>query len=85
MLQDIPTTDSTRTSRYVTAKTLGFNVPFGFELEQFFTPRISAVVGVQAPIFDYRSRRIGAAEATSSIGANFDATQLGASVFFYTD
>ena len=85
VLQDIPTTDSTRTSRYVTAKTLDFNVPFGFALEQFFTPRISAVVGAQAPIFDYWSTKIGAAEANSSIGANFNAAQLGASVFFYTD
>jgi hypothetical protein len=85
VLQDIPTTDNTRTSRYVTAKSLSFNVPFGFALEQFFTPRISAVVGAQAPLFEYRSAKIGAAEATSSIGANFSATQLGASVFFYTD
>jgi hypothetical protein len=85
VLQDIPTTDNTRTSRYVTAKTLGFNIPFGFALEQFFTPRISAVLGAQAPIFDYRSTKIGAAEAATSIGASFNATQLGASVYFYND
>lgn len=84
-LQDIPSTGNSRTARYVTAKSLSFNVPFGFALEQFFTPRISAVVGAQAPLFEYRSTKLGFTEATTSVGANFNATQLNASIFFYTD
>lgn len=85
-IQTIPTTGSNGgTARYVTAKSLSFNVPFGFALEQFFTPRISVVVGAQAPLFEYQSTKVGAADATTEVGANFNATQLGASIFFYTD
>jgi len=84
--QSIPTTgNGGGTSRYVTSKTLGFNVPFGFALEQFFTSRISAVVGAQAPLFEYQSTKIGNADAATTIGSNFSATQLGASIYFYTD
>lgn len=66
-------------------KSLSFTVPFGFALEQFFTPRISMVVGARAPLFEYRSTKFGDADAYTTVGANFNATQLDASVFFYTD
>jgi hypothetical protein len=84
--QSIPSTGSDGgTARYVTTKSLSFTVPFGFALEQFFTSRISAVVGAQAPLFEYRSTKVGYGEASTTMGANFRATQLGASIFFYTD
>ncbi|MFS8071959.1 MAG: hypothetical protein ACMG6S_36785 [Byssovorax sp.] len=70
---------------YETAKSLSFTVPFGFALEQFFTSRISVVVGAQAPLFEYRSTKFGYADALTTVGANFNATQLNASIFFYTD
>jgi hypothetical protein len=74
-----------QTQRYVTAKSLSFDVPFGFALEQFFTSKISASIGAQAPLFEYRSTKVDIADATKSVGANFDATQLNASIYFYTD
>lgn len=73
------------TTHYVTAKTLGFNIPFGFALEQFFTSRISVVVGAQAPLFEFLSTKVGFSDASTTVGANFNATQLGASLYFYTD
>lgn len=73
------------TSRYVTAKSLSFDVPFGFALEQFLTSRISVTLGAQAPLFEFRSTKVDVADATTSVGANFDATQLDASIYFYTD
>ena len=66
-------------------KSLSFTVPFGFALEQFFTSRISVVLGAQAPLFAYRSTKVKDADAVTTVGANFNATQLGASIFFYTD
>jgi hypothetical protein len=66
-------------------KTVSFSVLAGLALEQFFTPRISMVVGVDAPVFAYSSNKVGAADATKTVGANFDSTQVIAAVFFYTD
>jgi hypothetical protein len=70
---------------YVTVKSLSFTVPFGFALEQFFTSRISVVLGAQAPLFEYQSTKVGDADAGTTVGAHFNATKLGASIFFYTD
>jgi hypothetical protein len=85
-IKDIPTTgDGGETSRYITAKSTSFTVPFGFALEQFFTSRISVSVGAQAPLFEYQSTKVDIAEAITSVGANFSATQLNASIYFYTD
>jgi hypothetical protein len=67
------------------AKLLSFTVPFGFALEQFFTSRISVVLGAQAPLFEYRSIKVNDQDAITTVGANFNATQLNASIFFYTD
>lgn len=84
--QSIPSTGRDEgTARYVTAKSLSFTIPFGFALEQFFTSRLSVVVGAQAPLFQYQSIKVGYADAVTRVGANFNATQLNASVFFYTD
>jgi hypothetical protein len=83
--KNIPTQGGGQTARYVTAKSLSFNLPFGFALEQFFTSKISASIGAQAPLFEYRSTKIDVADATKSVGANFNATQLNASIYFYTD
>ncbi|MEO5728499.1 MAG: hypothetical protein ABI134_07480 [Byssovorax sp.] len=78
LLQGVPAT-------YETTKSLSFTVPFGFALEQFFTYRISVVVGAQAPLFEYRSTKVSYADALTTVGANFNATQLNATIFFYTD
>lgn len=85
-IKNIPTSGGDGgTSRYVTAKSLTFNLPFGFALEQFFTSKISASIGAQAPLFEYRSTKLDVADATKSVGANFNGTQLNASIYFYTD
>ena len=86
-LEGIPTPGNDGgTADYVTTKSLSFTVPFGFALEQFFTSRISVVVGAQAPLFEYRSTKVDyKADALTTVGANFNATQLNASIFFYTD
>lgn len=66
-------------------KTVTFSMLAGLALEQFFTPRISIVLGVDAPIFAYSSSKVGTDDATTTIGAQFDSTRVSAAVFFYTD
>ena len=84
-IKNIPSLEGGGVARYATAKSMSFTAPFGFALEQFFTSRISATVGAQAPLFEFRSTKIESADATTSVGANFNGTQLNASIYFYTD
>jgi hypothetical protein len=72
-------------TEFVAVKSLSFTVPVGLALEQLLTPRISVVVGADSPLFAYTSQKIGDGDATTSIGAEFQATRFSASIFFYTD
>ncbi len=71
--------------RYQAAKSVVFAVPVGFALEQFFSPRISIVLGADSPLFSYRSLKVGSRPPTTSIGADFTSTRLSGAVVFYTD
>jgi hypothetical protein len=64
---------------------VGFSVLAGLGIEQFFTPRISIALGVDAPIFSFSSTKSGKDDPTTAVGADFNSTQLSAAVFFYTD
>lgn len=72
-------------TQFVAVKTLSFTVPVGLALEQLLTPRISVVVGADSPLFAYSSQKVADGDATTSIGAEFQATRFSASIFFYTD
>lgn len=64
---------------------LTFALLAGMAIEQFFTSRISIVLGVDAPIFAYTSTQLGEEDTTETVSAAFDSTRLVASVFFYLD
>ncbi|WP_437932483.1 hypothetical protein WMF37_25550 [Sorangium sp. So ce291] len=66
-------------------KSLALAVPVGIALEQLFTPGISIVLGMEAPLLSYRSSEVEGQPAIATVGADFRSTQLSASIFFYTD
>ncbi|XXT24018.1 hypothetical protein WME94_20990 [Sorangium sp. So ce429] len=66
-------------------KSLALAVPAGIALEQLFTPGISIVLGMEAPLLSYRSSEVEGQPAVATVGADFWSTQLSASLFFYTD
>lgn len=85
LLSQSPSGNGGLFTQFVAVKTLSFTVPVGLAVEQLLTPRISVVVGADSPLFAYSSQTIAGSDATTSIGAEFQATQFNASIFFYTD
>lgn len=57
----------------------------GFALEQFFTSRLSLVVGVDAPVLAVSVSQTGEDDASTSVSADFNSTRVSASVFLYID
>lgn len=72
-------------SQYLKTKTWSISVPAGFSLEQFFTPKISVVLGAEAPLFYYDRSTLAEDEPTDAFGTTLDTTRASASVFFYLD
>src|SRR5262249_5588448 len=66
-------------------KSVAFAFLGGLALEQFFTPKISILVGMKSPLFQFTSTEFDGGDADKKFGASFDATRLGAAVVFYTD
>lgn len=73
------------TGRYEADKRLGFTIPVGLALEQFFTPRISIVVGAESPLFSLAYEQVGSGPTGKSIGLDFSSTRLTGAFVFYTD
>lgn len=66
-------------------KRSSFAVLAGFAFEQFFTPRLSLVLGADSPVFAFTSSQSGDNDPTTQVSADFSSTRLTAAVFFYTE
>jgi hypothetical protein len=73
------------TGRYEADKRLGLTIPVGLALEQFFTPRISIVVGAESPLFSLAYEQVGSGPTGKSIGLDFSSTRLTGALVLYTD